>query len=636
MEVILAKLIIGTAGHVDHGKTELTRALTGVETDRLKEEKDRGISILLGFAPLEINADISAGIIDVPGHEKFIKTMLAGVYGIDLVLFVISAEEGIMPQTREHLEIISLLGVEKGIIVLTKTDLVDEEWLLLMQEEIEEFFINSSLKGAPIVAVSAKTGAGIDELRQVIAGVAMTITPKDSYGVARMPIDRAFSVSGFGTIVTGTLWSGSLVLGQYLDVVPTGVEGRIRSIQVHGKKVERAVAGERVALNLAGISLDEVPHGTFIAETGLLMPTDRLDVEVNLLSNIESLAHNTRLRFYHGTGEYLGRINFFDRTSLGKNEKCFAQIVLEKPLSPLNGDTLILRTYSPLFTIGSAKIIEKNANKHRRKKAELLAELEQKSKGGSGDFVLSFLDNSSDIACSITEIEKGTQIFIDEIEGVLAGFLADGEVFEVDKLYFSKNRLNRFKKEVLANLADFHKAYPLRRGIGKGELKSKTYQNGKQKKFNLLLDALIAGGEIVDIRGNIARSDFEIKPTIELENWGAGVVRALDKAEFSPPRFSELIVNIAGIEEKEALIWLFEKYELVKIADDIVLTKGQVDKGISLAVSQIEGFGGLSLGEMRDLMSTSRKFALAFLEYLDGEKVLVKVGDERLLAGRQT
>jgi selenocysteine-specific elongation factor len=347
----MQRIIIGTAGHVDHGKTVLTKRLTGVDTDRLKEEKKRGISIELGFAPLTLPSGIKVGLVDVPGHERFIKNMLAGIAGIDLVLLVIAADEGVMPQTREHLDIINLLEVKKGIVVVTKTDLVDAEWLELVKGEIEEVLKGTVLEHAPVVPVSALTGQGIPQLLEVIDRMALETPPKLITGKMRIPIDRVFTITGFGTVITGTLWSGRLKAGETVEILPRELTARVRNIQVHGEKVSEATAGQRVAVNLAGVETEEVFRGDVLAEPGLLTASHRIDVKLTLLKHINiALEQRVRVRIHHGTREVLGRVNLLDREELLPGENCFCQLVLETPLMALRGDHFVIRSYSPMLT----------------------------------------------------------------------------------------------------------------------------------------------------------------------------------------------------------------------------------------------------------------------------------------------
>jgi len=361
------RVIIGTAGHIDHGKTTLVRAMTGIDTDRLKEEKKRGISIELGFAPLRLPSGQVAGLVDVPGHERFIKHMLAGAFGVDLVVLVIAADEGVMPQTREHVDIIELLGIKKGIVVLTKKDLVDEEWLLLVEDEVRQYLSKTILKDAPIVPVSSTTRDGLPELMKLLDDMAATIEEKPAFGQVRLPIDRVFKVVGFGTVITGTLWSGALKVGDTLEVLPTGAKVRVRNLEVHKDKVETAMAGQRVAVNLQGIEAADLERGYVLATPGFITPTFRIDTSLRLLSSSPWTLRNWhRIRFHLGTDECLGRVVLLDRDELNAGEEAYAQIILELPIVANKHDRFVLRFYAPVTTIGGGVVID--AHPHRQKR----------------------------------------------------------------------------------------------------------------------------------------------------------------------------------------------------------------------------------------------------------------------------
>ena len=378
----MKRIIIGTAGHIDHGKTTLVKALTGCDTDRLKEEKKRGISIELGFAPFTLPNGQKAAIVDMPGHERFIRHMLAGAFGIDFVLLTIAADEGIMPQTREHMDIIELLGVDKGIVVITKKDMVDEEWLMLVEDEIEEYLKESILAKAPIIAVSAITGEGIEELKEQIQTLSVLVQEKSSSGYARLPIDRVFSISGFGTVITGTLWSGKIKVGEILELMPSQKQVKIRTIQVHNEKTDTAFAGQRVAVNLQGIELNEIKRGYLLTTPGAFIPSYRIDARLRLLPASNRIIRNwNRIRFHLGTDEVLGRVVLLDRDELNPGEEAFVQIILEKQIVAQKGDAFVIRYYSPVTTIGGGTVIESNAAKQKRFKEEVLEELAIKEEG---------------------------------------------------------------------------------------------------------------------------------------------------------------------------------------------------------------------------------------------------------------
>ncbi|MDD4170142.1 MAG: selenocysteine-specific translation elongation factor, partial [Desulfotomaculaceae bacterium] len=410
-------LIIGTAGHVDHGKTALVKAMTGVDTDRLKEEKERGISIELGFTSLELPSGRKAGIVDVPGHERFIKHMLAGAGGFDLVLLVIAADEGVMPQTREHLDIIQLLQVKKGVVVLTKADLVDEEWLELVTEEVREFLQDTVLEKAPLVTVSAVTGQGIAALLELLDHVAEETESKTAAGTPRLPVDRVFSVTGFGTVVTGTLVAGQLRVGDMVKVQPAGLTARVRSLQVHGKKVEVAGAGQRVAANLAGLEVEQVSRGSVVAGTDSLVPSHRLDVHLLLLDSADRpLKNRERVRFHIGSGETLGRVVLLDREELAPGATAYAQVELEEMVAAVKGDRFVIRSYSPLWTIGGGTVIDAApGRKHKRFRSEVLGALATRERGTPEEILEHYLRDNATLP-EIADVAAGTGLQVSEVK----------------------------------------------------------------------------------------------------------------------------------------------------------------------------------------------------------------------------
>jgi len=463
----MQRLVIGTAGHIDHGKTTLVKKLTGIETDRLKEEKQRGISIELGFAPFLLPSGQKAAIVDVPGHERFIRHMLAGAFGIDMVLFTIAADEGVMPQTREHGDILELLGVEKGVIVITKKDLVDEEWLMLVEDEINEYVAGTILKGAPIVAVSAVTGEGITELLETIERVASTITERTITGKARLPIDRVFTVAGFGTVVTGTLWSGQIKVGDTLELMPVQKMVKVRTLQVHNEKVTTALAGQRVAVNLQGVDVSEIKRGYLLTEPGFLIPSYRVDVRLRLLEGSRRSLHNwNRVRFHLGTDETLGRVVLLDRDELGPGEESFAQIVMEKPVVAFKGDLFVIRYYSPVDTIGGGTVIDPNAPKQKRFREDVLNDLAVKEEGSLYDLVLHELENSLQ-PLSMTELVRKTGSVETAVSAEIQLLLDDEAIINLDAksgIYLSTRGLEILYDQIVVMITDYHRRYPLRSG----------------------------------------------------------------------------------------------------------------------------------------------------------------------------
>ncbi|SFG00759.1 selenocysteine-specific elongation factor [Desulfotomaculum arcticum] len=630
-------IIIGTAGHVDHGKTVLVKKLTGVDTDRLKEEKERGISIELGFAYMKLPGGQTAGIVDVPGHERFIKNMLAGVGGIDLVLLVIAADEGVMPQTREHLEIIQLLQIDKGVVVITKKDLVDDEWLKMVYDDTKEFLSNTVLEKADIIAVSAVTGEGLPELINAVNQIAAGIEERKTTGPARLPVDRVFSVTGFGTVATGTLISGQIQTGESLQIYPGETVSRVRNMHVHGKKVELAESGQRVAVNLSGIETDDIKRGNVLALPASLKPSHRLDVSFKYLSSApKALRHRARVRVYLGTAEILGRVILFDREELQQGEHAYVQLQLESPIAAARKDHFVVRSYSPMRTVGGGTIIDPFPNKHKRYRKEIIEALATAEKGSAVDWVEQYLNanaklhtvtgltstlgmSKNDMAMALTKLTEERQA---------AKFATEGEDYFVSAMV-----LQQWENRIISALQDYHRKFPLREGYPKEELRSRFFSALTAKQFQILLNHFEKNQKISGMGHSVAI--FEYKPLLSKE-----MGQVLHKFEnifltskFQPPSWSEATAQ-TGIkrpaESQEFLNYLLGQGKLVKITEGIFFHRQVLDKAISMIKEHFKQKSELSLGELRDLLQTSRKYALPLLEYTDREKITRRVGDLRV------
>lgn len=628
-------LIIGTAGHVDHGKTTLVKALTGIDTDRLREEKERGISIELGFAYIQLPGGKRAGLVDVPGHERFIKNMLAGVGGIDMVLLVIAADEGIMPQTREHLDIVQLLQVERGVVALTKVDMVDGEWIEMVREEVKEYLKNTFLADAPLVEVSAVTGRGLEELKNVLAGVAGEVTERITSGPTRMPVDRVFSITGFGTVVTGTLVAGSFGVGDNVEVMPQGLAARIRSVQVHGEKVERAMAGQRSAVNLTGLEVEQVPRGSVLATPGSLTPSYRMDVKLSLLDSARALKNRARVRVYLGTAEILGRVILLDREELEPGGAAYAQLELEEVAVAAKGDRFVIRSYSPMRTIGGGKVIDPAAKKHKRMRKELIEALITRERGTPRELVEQYLENRRALLVP-EEISGGVRLEVNEIIPALDELVKCGLVarlpFEGVVYYSAAEVYRRWSREVIELTGSYHKQYPLREGFPKEELRSKKFAGVGQKQFQALLLGMEREGLIKTGANSVALAGFEPNPGQALSK----VIGALDnlylKQGFQPPAWSEAVKKqgLPQAQAMEILHYLLRRGKLIKVADDIYFHPEVLAGAREKTLAFLREKGQISVGEARDLLGTSRKYALPLLEYFDREKLTRRVGDVRM------
>jgi selenocysteine-specific elongation factor len=628
-------ITVGTAGHVDHGKTQLTLRLTGVDTDCLPEEKKRGITIELGFVPLQLANGQMLGLIDVPGHERFVKTMLAGVAGIDMALLVVAADEGVMPQTREHLNILHLLGLDRGVLVITKADLVDADWLDLVREQVRELVAGTTLINAPLIAVSALTGQGIEELLQLLSQVAGCLPPKPASGHPRLPIDRVFSKVGFGTVVTGTLWQGRLCAGQALELWPGGREARVRGLQVHGRQVEQAVAGQRTAVNVSGLPVSALPRGGWLAAPKLLRESRRLDVQLRLLPEAKPLAHRCRLRVHHGTAEVLCRLQLLDREELAPGESCFGQLLLEKPLPPLYKDKLILRSYSPMLVVGGATVLNANPPRHRRYRAEVLSELEHYSSADTGGIILGILErdgllyNVADLAGASqlprTEIEPLLRNFIEQ--GTLAALTVDGEAY-----YAPPAKLAGWREELQQALAGYHEKYPLRSGLPLATARAKYFARLSQKQLAALIDIWRAHGLMRLEDGWLSLTDFLPQPHAAQREWLKRIEADYQEYLFSPPDWPEEMerLKVPAEQQAELLLWLGEQGLLTKVAEGVYFHTQAITAARD-TLSRFQGAEGFTLAEARDALATSRKYALPLLEHFDREKITKRIGEKRIL-----
>lgn len=630
-------IIVGTAGHVDHGKTQLVKALTGVYTDRLKEEKKRGISIELGFAPVELDNGQRIGLVDVPGHEKFVKQMLAGVGGMDLVMLVVAADEGVMPQTQEHLDIIDLLQVKTGIVVVTKADLVDPEWLDLVKEEIQDALKGTVLEDAPMCAVSAVTGFGIAELKKVLQDLATKTPPKTLAGKTRLPIDRVFSISGFGTVVTGTLWSGKVKVNDSLQIVPEGRDTRARSVQVHGQSVEVALAGQRVAINLANVEVSEIKRGSVVITPGALHPSHLIDVELRLLKHAKELTNRTRIRFHVGTSEALGRVVLLDRDVLKPGETALAQLQLEDVVVSAKGDRFVIRSYSPMHTIGGGVIIEPQGVKLKRFRPEVLEMLKTKLLGTPEELVTEALQRKILPLLNYEELAKEVNYPLDKLAEVVEPMVEKGQLFSITvegvSWFATKERYEILISSIKEYLSSFHKQYPLRVGLAKEELRSKKFENYPPKLFNGLLNHWREINELSISGSLVALADFHPTPNVQEKELLKKIEERYLANKFQPPVWSELVsaLGIVQNQAEELLRFLVGQGRLVKVDEGLYFHREALEEAKVKISSHIKEKGSVQLAEVRDMLESSRKFVLPLLEYLDQIKFTKRIQDKRVL-----
>ncbi len=631
----MKNIVIGTAGHIDHGKTTLIHALTGNNTDRLKEEQKRGITIELGFTYFDLNKDIRVGIVDVPGHEKFVNNMVTGVVGMDIVMLVIAADEGIMPQTKEHIAILSLLNVKKCIVVLNKCDLVDEEWLELMKEEVKLELEETIFANAPVVPLSAKTETGIDKLKKVIESVLLEeVEEKDVKSIVRLPIDRVFSVAGFGTIVTGTLISGSVTKESTLQIYPLGKECRIRSIQVHGADVEQAFAGQRVAINLSNVKKDEIERGYVLAPIGSMKNTKLLDVKLSIIKGTERmLSNNARLHLFTGTREVLCRVVLLDVDELNPGESGYAQLRLEDEIAVKRGDYFVVRFYSPVETIGGGVVLEQNATRKRRHRKEVIEEFANKEFGSAIDIIEMQVKNFGETMVTMKELAKITGLSGDEVvkearklevEGVVSAYEA-----KKDTYLWHSNDVNDCIQRLRADLKKYHENYPYRYGIKKAEVQSKYYKKIKINAFDMALDQLCEKEVINRYNEFLQLKEFQVERDEMFMQVKEALEMELSQAKYDFRRVSEIDFNgITPQVVEDIMSILVDDEEIVKVTDQMYTTKKLMDVAVELVREKLRENPIITIAEIRDLLHTSRKSAKPILEYLDSIKVTKKTGAE--------
>jgi len=637
----MSSLIVGTAGHIDHGKSALVRALTGIDPDRLPEEKRRGITIDLGFADLELD-DLRLGFVDVPGHERFIKNMLAGAHGIDLLALVIAADEGVMPQTREHFDICRLLDVRNGLMVITKKDLVDEEMLTLVEDEARELVDGSFLEDAPVVAVSSRTGAGLDELRVRLSEIARRVPPRSSDFTMRLPIDRAFSMKGFGSVVTGTLISGKITEGDELELLPPKVNVRVRGLQVHNKPVHEAHAGQRTAVNLAGIDTSQIERGMVLAAAGRLRPTQVVDVWIDVLPGASrAVRSRSRVRFHIGAAEVLGRVRVLEGSSqVEAGHGGLAQLRLEAPVVALHGDRFILRSYSPAETIAGGVILDPFAVKHRGREMEhavqLLRSLMLDDRAAK---FAAFVRTSGERGLRIGDLAAVTGWTNEVLNNVRSQVQAEGSVIDAGGVYLARESLDRLSLSVMAELERYHKREPLARGMLRETLREKVFTHSLPELFAGVIARLEADGKVVAEK-DIVRSS---QHSVGLSEQDAALSKRIDQvylaAGVEAPSIDEAMTR-AGVtaaqraQARKLLQLLVDGRKLVRIQGEMFMHAQVVEElktKLRNYASQHEPERLIDVAAFKDLAGVSRKYAIPLLEFFDREQVTRRAGDKRLI-----
>lgn len=629
-------LIIGTAGHIDHGKTVLVKALTGRDTDRLAEEKERGISIDLGFAPLQLSDGSVAGIVDVPGHENFVRNMLAGATGVDLALLVVAADDGVMPQTREHLAILDLLGVTRGVVAITKSDLVDPGMIDLVEDEISDLLEHTALVGSPVIPVSGVTGQGIDDLRLEIERQAAAIRVKDETLPPRLPIDRVFTLKGIGTVVTGTLWSGSINNTDQLELLPVRRPARVRALQVHDSDRQTVYAGERVAVNIAGVSKSEIARGDVLTVPGYLQPTYMLDARVTVLRDwVRPLKRGARLRFHHGTREVLGRIYPLEVESINPGGKLPAQIRLEAKVVCVPGDRFVLRSYSPVTTIGGGKIVDANPGKHKvhdPKAATQFAELESGDAARCMAVYLSRAGKPTTARGLSLASSLPPQVVADGLRRLTADGLALSLGEDKGPAYIDTAHYQEAVEKVKAALEEFHSDKPLVDGMAKETLKRKVLGSWDSKAADILIEKMVAEGMVESDGKLLALAGSRAAVTGDQQSLLEDIVSSIENNPVSPPTLSELATKFGRDKRMLAeLLAMAEKQKkVVRVSPELFFAAAVLAEIENKLRESIQP-EGMTVSDFKNLIGTSRKYALPLFEYFDRMRITVRAGDLRKL-----
>lgn len=630
-------IVIGTAGHVDHGKTCLTRALTGVDTDRLKEEQKRGITIEIGFAQLTLPNGQTASIIDVPGHEKFIRNMLVGAAGMDVVLMVIAADEGFMPQTREHLGILSLLGVQNGIIVVTKADMVEPEWLEAIEEEAREDVQGTFLQDAPIIAVSSYTGQGIQELKQLVVDLVEGAEQRNQDRPFRLPVDRVFSVDGFGTVVTGTLVEGSLALGDEVCVYPGEKKARVRGLQNHDKSADRVSAGMRVAVNLSGVDKVDLKRGDTLAKPGSMLLSQQMDVQLSMLKDAPyPIKNDSRLHFHHGSRELVCKCVLLGRDTLEAGETGFAQLRFTEPVAAKNGDHFVVRFFSPTVTVGGGVLLNVAPQRHKRNDPSILEGLAARASGSSERQVVQALRDAGVSMLKRAELAKAAGLTEGELDEPLAQLLDEGRAVDLGGRYMDHDAVEGLWDKTVQLLSAYHKAQPLQPGMNRGEFRGKLLPKAPAASVDALVDYLAQHRGLRLEGPTIALPDFQVVWNSFYTDLRRQIDGIYGKAGLTTDNLDDILAGFGKKQDgaRQVVQRLLYDGDLVALTPQILVCRAAYDRALQTLYGLFEGKPELTLGEARDALGVSRKYALALLEYWDSAGITRKTGDLRTLGRR--
>ncbi len=626
-------LIMGTSGHVDHGKTALIRLLTGVDTDRLKEERERGISIELGFAHLDLPSGARLGIVDVPGHERFVKHMLAGAGGIDFVLLVVAADEGVMPQTVEHSQILELLGVERGIVAMTKIDMVDEELLELAEDDVREYLADTPFADWPLVRVSSVTGAGREELLAALEQIVTEVPERSASGLPRLPVDRSFIMEGFGTVVTGTLWEGAFSEGDQVEIIPAGYRARLRQVQSHGQKVKTGTAGSRLALALHGVSRTEATRGQWVVAPGSYRPASMVDVRLRTVSSeSRSIKQRERVRFHLGAAEVFGRVTLFDGDELKPGETAVAQIRLEEPILAGRGDRFVVRWYSPVRTAGGGRVLEINSRKRRRSDQTAVGDLELLETGTVSERILAAIGGCPPRGLSAPEIAERAATALPDITQELDQLLERGEVMRLGKkLWIEQSWYEEIEQLLMQTATDYQQRHPLRYGVQLGELRSRFRERLAPESVDATVAVLVEANRMFvrDDRVRAGAAELELstgdrEATVRLE-------QILMEAGFTVPLLKTVAERLTMASDlQELLVYLVATGKIIRLTPELCYTAAQLTRMTEMVRDHFQEHPTLSVADFKQMLGVSRKYAVPLLEHLDQHGLTRRAGDDRV------
>ncbi len=633
----MKQIILGTAGHIDHGKTSLIKALTGIDTDRLKEEKLRGITIELGFAWLDLPGGQRVGIVDVPGHEKFVKNMVAGASGIDLVAMIIAADEGVMPQTKEHLDICNLLNVKHGLVVLTKIDMVDEEWLEMVADDVQGFLKGTFLEGAPIVPVSSLTGQGVNELLESLETLCKAVPERASSGLFRLPVDRVFTMKGFGTVVTGSLVSGKVRVGETIMIYPSGIQSKVRGIQVHGHTVDQALTSMRTAINFQGVDRNAIARGDVVGGVNTLRPSYMVDaLLVYISSNEKPLKNRTKVRFHTGTSEILGYVILLDREELSPGETVVAQFRLDAPVAVIQDDRFVIRSYSPIRTIGGGQILNPIPRKHKRFKKSIVAELKGLAESPAEGIITYHTKGSGILGVRFSELRLMTNLSEKDLEQHLQQLLSQREIVQIDRenrTFIHGSIFHGLREKASKILESYHKDHPLKTGMSREVLKSKLAHSLSSKLFSLLVQDMTKSNIVIQEKEIIRLSGHTVALEADQKDVRHRIEQTYLQSGLQPPYFRDLVAshkqNPAHV--KEILIHMLGEGTLVKVKDDLYFHRSVIENLKNRLISFLKANSEITTPQFKEMTGVSRKYTIPLIEYFDSTKATLRVGDIRRL-----